>query len=185
MIDNVAPDDDTAMEKLRKRLRDIYSEIEAIDKTINIKQTVRSDFSIDGDAVKSMQWQPTYDDIHRKHDYDPAILAALKNGAHFSFSGTCSIDEKTIEKLKKLNNTEGIRFVLDVASIDEYVIVKKGNKITYMLTFDENAIPANTSDAAGLNGLSTICDRWNYDSVTVQINDQGFQAKLTNLRKKN
>jgi hypothetical protein len=174
-----------SMEEIRKRLRDIYAEIEAIDKTINIKQTTRSDFSIEGDIVKSMQFLPEDHSIDRKPQYDPSILAALKNGAHFSLSGTCSIDEKTIEKLKKLNNTEGIRFVLDVASIDEYMIVKKGNKITYMLTFDENALPANTSDAAGLIGLSTMCDRWNYDSVTVQITKEGFHAKLTNLRKKN
>lgn len=178
-------DKEDPMENIRKRLRDIYSEIEAIDKTININQTKPSDFSIEGEAVKSMHWQPSYDPFHRQSTVDPSYLNALRKGQHFEISGTLDVDDKTIEKFKRLAGYQGIRFILDVASFDEYCVSKKNGKITYTLTFDEDAVPVNTSDAAGLVGISSLADRWAYDSITVDVSPDEFYARLENLRKKN
>lgn len=164
-------------------MSDLFAELEAIDKSLNLKSTKPSNFSIEGDAVKSFQWQPRYDPYGTGHNHDTSILDAFRKGLSYTAGGTLTPDD--VEKWKNLSQKEGIRFILDVEHFDEYTVDKVGDKITYKLTFNVNAIPADTSHAAGLAGITALADRWKYDSLTVDVDDFAFHATITNLRKKN
>ena len=172
---------------LIKRTRDIRKELEAIDKILYSRDNTSTTTSCSGSSQfltfgPNGSWSAEIPPMTHNSSTIADYFKKLANQSNTPLDPHAASELKEI--IKQQVNKKGLHFSLDILDIEEYKVTKSGSKITYTISFDETSIQSDTSYASGMLGLYKIMSKWDYDSMSVTVDKNGFESVIKNIREK-